>query len=171
MALKGASALVARSPTPPSSLPPHARTARATAPRSFYPPQVSRQLAFFNAARSTRDPGFSPHSCAGGARAPTLTPPTLSSTAACNGDIWTWKQYYADTIKCAKALMHLGLNRFESSPSSASTPRVALCQQRRHRRRRFRRGHLHHQRAPGVQVHRRALLRARRCGGGPEAAG
>ena len=115
MALKGASALVARSPTPPSSLPPHARTARATSPPIiFTPPQVSRQLAFFNAARSTRDPGFFAAQLCGWCRAPTLTPPTLSSTAACNGDIWTWKQYYADTIKCAKALMHLGLNRFES---------------------------------------------------------
>ena len=48
---------------------------------------------------------------------------------------------------------------------------VAVVQQRRHRRRRVCRRHLHDQRAPRVQVHRGPLQRARHRGGGPEAAG
>ena len=34
--------------------------------------------------------------------------------AACDDTVWTWKEYYNDTIKAAKSFMHLGLGRFES---------------------------------------------------------
>jgi hypothetical protein len=55
--------------------------------------------------------------------APTIVPPT-PHRAGCDGRVWTWKEYYSDTIVAAKSFIALGLGGEGRTSRTQLAPRL-----------------------------------------------